>query len=813
MKKTNRIALLSMSALAPLAVAMPTAAAAQDTGASAAASVDDIVVTARKREENLQEVPLAITAFSSEDIQSARIERLSDVAKLTPGLNFTPLFGRQNQLPIIRGAAQTLGQLNVGVFLDGVYLSGKGGVDSELNDLERVEVIKGPQSALYGRNTFAGAINYVTKRPTAELSGRGEITIGDNGLFKGQASISGPLGDTLRFRVGGFYREFNGWYRSSIDGGRVDFEKSYGGIGTLEWQPDDALTVTLRASYSKNDDGQPPSSVIRTNAAPGIPSGAPASQTRNLLYIGEVPSIPRNGVTVNTQPIAGLPGGSYGDREEATRLNATIEYDFGDVTFTSITAYDKRNAEYTYDGENTVCDTPGGCPSFGFPFAPAIPFGASSFALSSNDGYLRDISQELRFASNGNQTVDWLFGVFYYDNVTDGTDRGLSPSATAGPNAYNGFNPNYSFPNSRLTTKSYSVFGSATWNATEQLSITGELRYEYEKQTFRQCPTYYANTTPATVPSAALIDCGTEASPIPSTTSAFTGGLATFDLSQDSRFVTPRVIVNYQATPDALVYASYAKGKKTGGFNTGLNIFDNQRAYSPEGTDNFEVGLKSDLFDRRLRLNIAAYYSDWNNQQAACQNAASLFPPGASSTNRTYTCNVAASTIYGAEVEMTARLTDFFTLSGNYSYTHARYDEFVDDSLALTLAALNLPAIDFDGKRLPYVPDHKVVISPQLNFPVTDAFSLEARADVQYQSRTYLRADNLQSFGDKTVVDLRVTGRLENFYVQLFANNVFDNKVPVAGVRFFDNVNYFVAAPLVTGANRRQIGASVGYSF
>ena len=137
--------------------------------AMAADAAPEMIVTARKRSEKLQDVPISISAFDSDEIKSARIERLGDLAKLTPGLNFTPLFGAQNQLPIIRGAAQTFGALNVGIFLDGIYLSGKAAADLELNDLARIEVVKGPQSALYGRNTFAGAINYVTARPTEDF--------------------------------------------------------------------------------------------------------------------------------------------------------------------------------------------------------------------------------------------------------------------------------------------------------------------------------------------------------------------------------------------------------------------------------------------------------------------------------------------------------------------------------------------------------------------------------------------------------------------------------------------------------------------
>ena len=160
---TFKAALTASVALGGLALAAPVMA---QNAEQQAQSVDDIVVTARRREDSLQDTPLAIAAVTSEELKSARVERLADLAKIAPGLSFTPLFGAQNQLPIIRGAAQTYGQLNVGVFLDGVYLSGTAGVDIEMAELQRIEVVRGPQSALYGQNTFAGAINYISARPS-----------------------------------------------------------------------------------------------------------------------------------------------------------------------------------------------------------------------------------------------------------------------------------------------------------------------------------------------------------------------------------------------------------------------------------------------------------------------------------------------------------------------------------------------------------------------------------------------------------------------------------------------------------------------
>jgi iron complex outermembrane receptor protein len=341
------------------------------------------------------------------------------------------------------------------------------------------------------------------------------------------------------------------------------------------------------------------------------------------------------------------------------------------------------------------------------------------------------------------------------------------------------------------------VFGSATLNATDQFSITGELRYEYEQQTFTQCPTTVSPTAPN-------IPCASR-SPVP-----VAGSTAVFDLRQDFRFITPRVILNYRVGPEALLYASYARGAKTGGFNTGLNILNSQRIYGPEYANNYEVGIKTDLLDNRLRLNLAGYYIDWTDQQAACQNPP---VPGVTSTQLTYTCNVAAARSYGAEVEMTAQITDMFSLVANYAYTNARYKRFVDDSLAAVLVRAGLPAIDFRGKRLPYVPEHSILVSPRVNVPLGEDARVEARADVSYQSRTFLRADNLQNFGERTIVDLRLTGRFDRYYIQAFANNVFDNDRPVAGVRFFDATNFSVASPYVTGAPRRQLGVAVGYAF
>ena len=195
----------------------------------------------------------------------------------------------------------------------------------------------------------------------------------------------------------------------------------------------------------------------------------------------------------------------------------------------------------------------------------------------------------------------------------------------------------------------------------------------------------------------------------------------------------------------------------------------------------------------------------------ACQNPVTL---GGTSTQRTYTCNVGKAEVRGLELDGVWQLTDTVTLSGNYAYTDATYSAFVDDSLAATLVLAGRPPIDFNGNHLPYVPEHKLVISPQYERELGNGVNFSVRADVAYQSKAYLRADNLQYFGEKTTLDLRVTLRGEDGWrIQAYADNVLDDDTPTAGVRFFDSVNYSVSSPLVTGADRRQIGVAIGYSF
>jgi iron complex outermembrane receptor protein len=740
---------------------------------SRAVALETVVVTARKREEELQRTPQAITAFTAAQIRKNGIERIGDVANLTTGLNFSPIFGSVVATPIIRGSAQTFGAPNVGVFLDGVYLTGKAAVDISLADLERIEVVKGPQSSLYGRNSFAGAINYITRRPSFDPKASVSVTGGSDGLREGIASYSGPINDQFAFRVAGRWFEHDGFFESSLDGGQIDFEESRSITADLLFQGDSPLSILFRGSYTDDDSGQPASQVVRANGLPRVTPIIPPSTGLGLnqTFVGRLPNSPQ-ALAVNTTRLNELH--DYGYRETTSRFSAHVDYSFDTMALTSITAWNRRDTEYQFDGDNTVCDRPS-CPNFG----PPIAGGTSRFATSSEDGRLDDLSQEFRLTSMTDSPLQWLAGLYWYSSDSDAIQRSLAPI---------GSQATFGFPRIQVDTTSTAVFGSVSYAFNEAWRLSVEGRYEREDQEFNQRPTVTAGVPPTST------------------------SLVVFDLEQDFSFFAPRIVLDYKPDEQSLYYANVAKGVKAGGFNTNLRIFDNQRTFEEESQVTFEIGAKHTWLDNRLQSSAALYTTDWDDQQIACQNPASLFP-GATSTQRTYVCNVGEAKINGLELDLTFAVTEYVRLRGGWAYTEARYKAFVDESLAATLTQAGLPPFQFRNRYLPYVPRNVFFGVLDVDVPVTGEVDFFANWSLNRASKQYLRADNLAYIDDRLLSNLRLGVRTGPWTVTGFANNLFDDNSPITGVRFFDSVNFSVPAPLVTWAQPRQVGITLRYDF
>jgi outer membrane receptor protein involved in Fe transport len=421
------------------------------------AQVDEIVVTARKRDEALQEVPVAVTAFSEEALLDRQIQSIDDVARFTSGLSFAKAFGRTTERPVIRGLGNVLAGVQFGVesgaayFVDGVYYPGD--LQSlNIRDVERIEVIRGPQSALYGRNTYSGAINFVTKSPTDAFAGEGGLRYGQDGEINLDLGLSGPIIDgVLSGSLSGRYYSFDGEYTNIVTGRKVGDEETRAASGVIDWQASDDLRIRSRLSLQQDDDGSRAfflQSAELNNCFPGTRSmgfwnKVTGSTNMNQYFCGE---IKRRGNTValNDGPPAGIlpvvagipdagntqawtadvyneavPGLAFsGVERDLTYASVLAEWDIGGSGWTLSTslAYRDEDRKTGSDSDHSsVNRIPAASPT------NPSPYPECSFCASEADE-ARDYSVELRLESPADRRLRWMLGTFLYDQKVDGRD-------------------------------------------------------------------------------------------------------------------------------------------------------------------------------------------------------------------------------------------------------------------------------------------------------------------------------------------------------------------------------------------------------
>jgi len=415
---------------------------AQDANEEAENSlrVEEVIVTARKREESLQTIPLAVTAFSAADIENAGLRDVEDVAALTPGFNVASLFGGDAATPVIRGLSTTIGEANVGFFVDGVYMGSRQTMSNLLgNFVERIEVAKGPQSALYGRNSFGGAINYVTRKPSGEFEGDVEGIYGSDGKGALRATIGGPFGDSsLSYRVAALADSFDGYYTNELNGENLDDRDTKSGLGALYWDGE-SVDVDFNIIYSKVDDGDAAMRFEENNDQFWSFAGFPPDYQ---MYTGEVPA--------HKDGFAVTPGGV--DRKQ-TFSTLKIEWDYGSGIFTSVTGYNSFSHDRSTDDDYSEKDY--------------------HYTTSNTD--VSEFSQELRLTSTSDGNVRWMAGLYAYDL----DDDILSNSAYTGfllP-IFGGINSD-----SSQSTESFAGFGSLDWDIAENMTLGFQARYGREKK-------------------------------------------------------------------------------------------------------------------------------------------------------------------------------------------------------------------------------------------------------------------------------------------------------------------------------------------
>ncbi|MDX2142801.1 MAG: TonB-dependent receptor [Rhodospirillaceae bacterium] len=834
------------------------------------AQIEEIVVTTRKRAENLQDVPIVVTAFTAANIERKGIAGLEDVAKYTSGLMLDEGFNKQDTRVVIRGLSPTRGRQNVAILQDDVDISSlafgtAGGsfvINPRLLDIERIEVIKGPHSALYGRSAFNGAINYITKKPGDEFTANAQVDIGSHGKQEGRISASGPLADdrvAIGLNAAGWH--FKGFYESPVTGKGLGGGEGYGIASTIVVTPNDSFRLNFRAEYASDDFGPEAGSMLNPTDAPlpasvltvqnGLPpvvGAAVAANPRNATFpqtlgsLGNAKNFPRPAPSRNPRTGEDYPGSS----RDIFRNTLRMEADFDAVTLTSITHYGD-NETFQFNDALAVGD-----------FAnPAVSGGQETYF----DTDIKLFSEELRVQSTGEGPLTWTFGGLYWKEQLDQINRGLRCASFSGGcfgvfaavgNTL--FNP---LDFTERDTTHYSGYGLAEYSITDALKASVELRYTAEKEdtsgvaatspTVLGCPAVTA-TGRATSPTG-VISCVTPgpqvSGPLTTLPALRLGGPDPGDpnISVDTYFWTPRFTLDYKLNDDALVFASVALGKKPGGLGLfGLaNILNN--IYEPEEMWVYEVGAKTTLLDGKLLLNGAVYYQDFGKKQVSITfvDPNSIPTPNQLATR---VVNAAKAEVKGFELEANAAVSDQVSLTASYTYNDGKYKDFTDINsgvAAISRAVFNNPnacvvtvvnganrcVLDYSGNRLEGAPKHSLIVGGEVRGDLSGDLGWFVDADMRYQTSRFTSFENSLVMDSYFLADFRAGVKSETWSVTAYLNNAFNDDTMRASAVYIQNWNiaYLTATgrtPIATQApsgaravlpDKRQVGVRASVNF
>ena len=693
----------------------------------------DIIVTARRTDERLQDVPISITVFDQERLSQNNIVKAEDLSQYTPSLSTNTSFGSDNSTFAIRGFVQDLGTApSVGVYFADVvaprggnaaFPTGDGAGVGSFFDLENIQVLRGPQGTLFGRNTTGGAVLLVPRKPTAELEGYGEVSVGNYDMLRTQGVLNLPVSDAVRLRVGVDHMSRDGYLQNFSKIGPDDFAD----IGYIAARASVVVELTpnlenyLIATYSNSENNGPLQKVVACN--PGIGLGD--------FACGQIAQAEANGegfYDVRSDVPNPL------SKVETWQLINTTTFDASDnLTIRNIISYGQLNQNLRTALFGTQFVTPA-IPNF----LPSVPFNFASVNPAPNGNGFADQStftEELQFQGQSlDDRLDWQFGAYYEQskplglvgsqspqtiNCTDtdtlqctdilGFLANLDPNVT--PLIINGVIPpiqvgsvNYSV--SEIDTRSIGLYSQASFHLTEQLTVTGGLRYTWDRQrSDTDQITYLFPTFPNPVGPASPT-CTRLNTTLPD---------CSLNLVQKSDAPTWLLGIDYEPTPDMLLYAKYSRGYRTGGIKSDAPV--SFAIFEPESVDSYEIGAKIALPQiGNGFFNIAAFYNDFSNQQLQVgfgDNPA--VPGGVSSTAGPF--NAGQSRIYGLEVDAGAEVFDGFRLTAAYAYLNTKI-EFV---IAPTLPA-NDPFIITStlnaGDELVLAPEHQLVLSANYLLPL-----------------------------------------------------------------------------------------------
>ena len=751
-------------------------------------ALEEVIVTAQRREQSLQETAISVTAFTSEAIEMRLLNNMADLSQFTPNVeinNGRADGGGSNAAIFIRGVGQFdfifPTDPGVGVYLDNVYMGRTLGGMVDLTDLERVEVLRGPQGTLYGKNTIAGAINLVTAKPTGEFGGEAKITAGEYDRIDGSLNVNFPIiKDVLNGKASVILKNRDGYGESLADGRDFGDEDRQVFRGVLDWMPSQAVEAEFSADYTHWDQNGPMS-----NLSSVYPSSSGFRELFNAIaapYLAARDGLPPGSVFderyITTDEFTTYATGPVKDKGDVWGVSAVVDWEIsGKVHLKSITSWREMDLDFGSDLDNTPFD----------------------FAQTNQQQEQDQLSQELQFSGLAfNERLDWLAGLYYFrergedhnfvhfgHGLLDALEAfpgpfiplvpGLvCPAPLPAPCAGGAGNPvNLALdtdliPFTRINTKSYSFFAHGIYHLTEKLNLNIGFRYTYEdKRWFIQ-----------------------ESRPV---SGVYVVAPTYLDETWDD--FSPKIGLDYQINDELMVYVQRSEGFKSGGWNP--RMFDDKYLlpYDPEYLTSYEIGWKSQWLDRRLTLNGAVFYYDYKDLQL------SSFAPNPDPTIVVLTVqNAGQVNIHGFELEMAAQMTEGLFAQLGVGYQSNEYDE-LEPSVPWSI-----------DNVLPDAPKWTINMGLEYRHPLSDKGNLTWRLDGSYKSETYKDPQNEPDIlqDGLFLLNARIAFDTldERWQLALFCTNLTDEKYITRGLHFtdFGFTNHYAGRP-------REWGVSLRYQF
>ena len=770
-------------------------------------TLSEVIVTAEKRSASLQDVPVTLSAYTAETRQLVGIDTLQDFTNFTPGLSYSAA----NDRVFIRGLGRQTNtngsDPGVATYTDGIYNASTASVGVSDFFLERTEILRGPQGTLYGRNSIGGAINVISKRPTAKFGGEVRATLGDYGVRNFEASVSGPISDSLRFRLAGAnYHQQDGYFENAAGG------PSEGGAGNrryveaqLEADFGPSLTAWVKAFTSGSGQRPRTANTVDPYDYAAFPAGlvtpGPAFgfTTGNYTQLGSATTNP--GQTDVRRFSTDTPQTSHMRDNVGISTEVTWRLPAFDIKY--IGGYQKYKYDLSYDLDQTSVT------SYVFPLAAGggicgfIPgCGPLTVNPSLDFNYFEDKkfgSSEINISSNGDGPVQWIGGLYYYAEDFAQEAHYAAPDQPQLRAPANGpANPlgDFVFAGSTIKSRSYAVFGQVDWRLTDSFKLTAGLRYTRDEkegvENFRilcfglpACgftPDQYGAFTPALDITLASISQAAAPGVVAPPTIDPTTGIASRKLSDSWGATTGTLGLEWKPNADILTFARYSRGYKSGGFNAGgISAVPET---DPENVNAYELGYKQ-TFGGRLQVNVGAFYYDYKGLQVPL----TVTTPGGA--NLTQFFNLDKSRSYGVEVEAVWRATHALQLMLSYGYGDSKVQQaccFVDgaDPLGQQPGARPVGGLvggqqpqSLEGQQLPQTPKNKLALNATYTFDFS-AGSLALSGSYIWKDETYQgifnRSYTLTPAYDQ--VDLRAvwTDIDDRYRVIVFAKNVFDKE-------------------------------------